>query len=166
MVSTLQDKESSLNDFYCSVGRAKFPDRSYSTHKDPVVKRWLERHPPCELHFTANGSSWMNLVERFFRDLSLQAILPGGLGSALQLVEAIMQYLAQHNLESQALCPEGLKERRSYVRSSEPRRCPLARITLHHYFGDAGLEKLASFDGSTVAVYGRAAKSFALGGLR
>jgi hypothetical protein len=108
----------------------------------------------------------MNLVGRFFRDLSQQAIPPGSFGSVRQLVEAIMQYLAQHNLESQALCPEGLKERRSYIRSSEPGRCPLARITLHYYFGDAGLEKLASFDGSTVAVYGRAAKSFALGGLR
>jgi hypothetical protein len=51
----------------------------------------------------------------------------------------------------------GLKERRSWLRFSEPGRCPLARITLHYYFGDAGLEKLASFDGSTVAVYGGAA---------
>ena len=40
----------------------------------------------------------MNLVERFFRDLSQQAILPGSFGSVRQLVDAIMQYLAQHNL--------------------------------------------------------------------
>jgi hypothetical protein len=40
----------------------------------------------------------MNLVERFFRDLSQQAILPGIFGSVPQLVDAIMQYLAQHNL--------------------------------------------------------------------
>src|SRR5258705_13767239 len=50
---------------------------NYSTHKHPVVKRWLARHPRFELHFTPTGSSWMNLVERFFRDLSQQAILPG-----------------------------------------------------------------------------------------
>jgi len=49
---------------------------NYSTHKHPVVKRWLARHPRFELHFTPTGSSWMNLVERFFRDLSQQAILP------------------------------------------------------------------------------------------
>ena len=55
---------------------------NYSTHKHPVVKRWLARHPRFELHFTPTGSSWMNLVERFFRDLSQQAILPGRFGSA------------------------------------------------------------------------------------
>src|SRR5215510_590025 len=51
-----------------------------------------------ELHFTPTGSSWMNLVERFFRDLSQQAILPGSFGSVRQLIDTIMQYLAQHNL--------------------------------------------------------------------
>jgi transposase len=71
---------------------------NYSTHKHPTIKRWLARHPRFELHFTPTGSSWMNLVERFFRDLSQQAILPGSFGSARQLVDAIMQYLAQHNL--------------------------------------------------------------------
>ena len=71
---------------------------NYSTHKHPVVKRWLARHPRFELHFTPTGSSWMNLVERFFRDLSQQAILPGSFGSVRQLVDAIMEYLAQHNL--------------------------------------------------------------------
>jgi hypothetical protein len=49
----------------------------------------------------------MNLVERFFRDLSQQRILPGSFGRARQLFDAIMQYLAQPNLESQALCLEG-----------------------------------------------------------
>ena len=68
---------------------------NYSTHKHPVIKRWLARHPRFELHFTPTGSSWMNLIERFFRDLSQQAILPG---SVRQLVDAIMQYLTQHNL--------------------------------------------------------------------
>ena len=72
---------------------------NYSTHKHPVIKRWLARHPSFELHFTPTGSSWMNLVERFFRDLSQQAILPGSFGSVRQLVDAIMQYLARHNLK-------------------------------------------------------------------
>jgi transposase len=71
---------------------------NYATHKHPSVRRWLERHPRFELHFTPTSSSWMNLVERFFRDLSQQAILPGSFGSVGQLVDAIMQYLAQHNL--------------------------------------------------------------------
>jgi hypothetical protein len=72
--------------------------RPAAVDKHPVVKRWLARHPRFELHFTPTGSSWMNLVERFFRDLSQQAILPGSFGSVRQLVDAIMQYLAQHNL--------------------------------------------------------------------
>ena len=72
---------------------------NYSTHKHPAIKRWLARHPRFELHFTPTGSSWMNLVERFFRDLSQQAILPGSFGSVRQLVDAIMQYLARHNLK-------------------------------------------------------------------
>jgi transposase len=71
---------------------------NYSTHKHPAIERWLARHPSFELHFTPTGSSWMNLVERFFRDLSPQEILPGSFGSVHQLVDAIMQHLAQHNL--------------------------------------------------------------------
>jgi transposase len=71
---------------------------NYATHKHAAVKRWLARHPRFELHFTPTGSSWMNLVERFFRDLSQQAILPGSFGSVHQLVDAIMHYLAKHNL--------------------------------------------------------------------
>jgi hypothetical protein len=61
--------------------------------------RWLERHPRFQLHFTPTSASWMNVVERFFRDLSQQAILPGSFGSITELVDTINLYLAQHNLE-------------------------------------------------------------------
>jgi transposase len=50
---------------------------NYSTHKHQKVRDWLERHPRFHLHFTPTSASWMNMVERFFRDLSQQAILPG-----------------------------------------------------------------------------------------
>jgi hypothetical protein len=63
------------------------------------VRRWLERHPRFHLHFTPTSASWMNMVERFFRDLSQQAILPGSFGSVAELVDTINLYLAQHNLE-------------------------------------------------------------------
>jgi transposase len=72
---------------------------NYSTHKDQKVRRWLERHPRFHLHFTPTSASWMNMVERFFRDLSQQAILPGSFGSLTELVDAINCYLSQHNLE-------------------------------------------------------------------
>jgi transposase len=72
---------------------------NYSTHKHQKVRHWLERHPRFYLHFTPTSASWMNMVERFFRDLSQQAILPGSFGSVAELVDTINRYLAQHNLE-------------------------------------------------------------------
>jgi transposase len=71
---------------------------NYATHKHAKVKRWLAQRPRFHLHFVPTGSSWLNLVERFFRDLNQQAILPGSFGSVPELVEAIMKYLARHNL--------------------------------------------------------------------
>jgi hypothetical protein len=106
---------------------------NYSTHKHPVVKRWLARHPRFELHFTPTGSSWMNLVERFFRDLSQQAILPGSFGSVRQLVDAIMQYLAQHNLNPKRYVWKA-KERRFWQRSNEPGKRPLEKTKMSLLF--------------------------------
>jgi transposase len=72
---------------------------NYATHKHPKVKQWLAKRPRFHLHFVPTSSSWLNLVERFFRDLSQQAILPGSFGSVPELVDALMQYLARHNLQ-------------------------------------------------------------------
>jgi transposase len=72
---------------------------NYSTHKHQKVRHWLARHPRFHLHFTPTSASWMNMVERFFRDLSQQAILPGSFGSVADLVDTINRYLSQHNLE-------------------------------------------------------------------
>jgi transposase len=44
---------------------------NYATHKHPVVKEWLKRHPRFHMHFTPTSSSWMNMVERFFRDITV-----------------------------------------------------------------------------------------------
>jgi transposase len=71
---------------------------NYATHKTPQVKRWLQRHPRFHLHFTPTSSSWLNLVERFFRDLSQEVVLPGSFGSVQELKEAIFGYLAERNL--------------------------------------------------------------------
>lgn len=82
---------------------------NYATHKHPEVKAWLQainlrhqRRHACErmvLHFTPTASSWMNLVERFFRDLTEDAVREGSFGSVQELVAAIDTYLAQRNLE-------------------------------------------------------------------
>ena len=71
---------------------------NYATPKHAKVKAWLAKHPRFHLHFVPTGSSWLNLVERFFRDLSQQAILPGSFGSVPELVEAIRKYRDRHNL--------------------------------------------------------------------
>lgn len=71
---------------------------NYATHKTPGVKRWLKRHPRFHLHFTPTSSSWLNLVERFFRDLSQDVVLPGSFESVQQLKDAIFGYLSERNL--------------------------------------------------------------------
>jgi transposase len=71
---------------------------NYATHKTPAVKRWLKRHPRFHLHFTPTSSSWLNLVERFFRDLNQDVVLPGSFTSVQELKDAIFSYLAERNL--------------------------------------------------------------------
>jgi transposase len=70
---------------------------NYATHKHAKVKRWLEKHPRFHLHFTPTGSSWMNLVERFFRDLTVDVVREGSFGSVKELVGSIESYLAERN---------------------------------------------------------------------
>jgi len=71
---------------------------NYATHKHPKVRQWLERHPRFITHFTPTGSSWMNLVERFFRDLTVDVVRDGSFASVRDLVADIESYLEQRNL--------------------------------------------------------------------
>jgi transposase len=71
---------------------------NYATHKHPNVQAWLARHPRVHVHFTPTSSSWLNLVERFFRDLTVDVVRDGSFTSTRQLTQAIMQYLAERNL--------------------------------------------------------------------
>ena len=50
---------------------------NYATHKTPAIKRWLARHPRFQLHFVPTGSSWLNLVERWFSELTTKKIKRG-----------------------------------------------------------------------------------------
>jgi|SRR5579872_1048895 len=70
---------------------------NYSTHKHPKVKAWMEKHPRFTMHFTPTSASWMNLVERFFRDISQDCIRKGSFASVQELTDAILAYLAQCN---------------------------------------------------------------------
>lgn len=71
---------------------------NYATHKHPKVKAWIAKHPRVHLHFTPTSSSWLNLVERFFRDLSEDVVREGSFTSTRELTEAMVGYLIERNL--------------------------------------------------------------------
>lgn len=72
---------------------------NYATHKHPAVQRWQKRHPRFIVHFTPTSASWLNMVERFFRDLTSSRIRRGVFASVAELVAAIQSYVTQHNQE-------------------------------------------------------------------
>jgi transposase len=70
---------------------------NYGTHKHPRVKSWLRRHPRVHLHFIPTSSSWLNLVERWFRELSDKRIRRGSFKNVRELIAAIKDYVDSHN---------------------------------------------------------------------
>ena len=70
---------------------------NYGTHKQPNVKRWLSKHRRFHLHFTPTSSSWLNLIEHWFRELTTKRIRRGVFHSVSELVDAIEEYLEAHN---------------------------------------------------------------------
>jgi len=70
---------------------------NYGTHKHPRVKSWLKRHPRFHLHFIPTSSSWLNMVERWFREITEKRIRRGTFKSVPDLIAAIMDYLENHN---------------------------------------------------------------------
>ena len=70
---------------------------NYATHKHDNVKAWLAKHPRFHLHFIPTSSSWLNLVERWFREITDKAIRRGSFGSLDDLIAAIEEYIRVHN---------------------------------------------------------------------
>ena len=70
---------------------------NYGTHKHPRVKSWLGRHPRFKLHFTPTSSSWLNLVERWFREITDKRIRRGSFKNVQMLITTIQQYIDTHN---------------------------------------------------------------------
>jgi transposase len=70
---------------------------NYATHNHPEVKKWLARHPRFVMHFTPTSASWLNMVERFFRDITEKRIRRDAFASVAELELAIELYVAQHN---------------------------------------------------------------------
>jgi transposase len=70
---------------------------NYATHKHPNVQKWLKKHPRFHMHFTPTSASWLNMVERFFRDITTERLRRGVFTSVPELVTAIDDYVAHHN---------------------------------------------------------------------
>lgn len=70
---------------------------NYGTHKHPKVLAWLNRNPRFHCHFIPTSSSWLNIIERFFRELTSKPVRRGSFGSVAELEQAIRNYIEQHN---------------------------------------------------------------------
>jgi transposase len=71
-----------------------------ATHKHPVVQQWLEKHPRFYIYFTPISASWLNMIKRFFRDISENRLRRGVFTSVPELTAAIKEYVAAHNENS------------------------------------------------------------------
>lgn len=72
---------------------------NYAAHKHPRVMSWLKRHPRFHMHFIPTSSSWLNLIERFFREITDKQIRRGSFASVRQLIDAITRFIDAHNAD-------------------------------------------------------------------
>jgi transposase len=107
---------------------------NYGTHKHPNVTAWLAKHPRFHLHFTPTSSSWLNLVERWFRELTEKAIRRGVFHSVNDLITAIEDYLKASNDNPEAIHLD--RHRRADPRQGRPwtSRAPASgKSIMRHY---------------------------------
>jgi transposase len=97
---------------------------NYGTHTHADVKDWLKEHPRYYLHFTPTGASWLNLVERFFAEITDRRIRRGTFRSVQQLVRAIASYIRQRNTTPKPFIwtakPAGILRKIKRNRASKP----------------------------------------------
>src|SRR6516162_6228739 len=80
---------------------------NYGTHKHEKVRRFLERHRRFKVHYIPTSSSWLNLVERWFGELSGKAVRRGSFASVPDLIQAILDFIAQWNAAPTPFCLDG-----------------------------------------------------------
>jgi transposase len=71
---------------------------NYGTHKHPKVQEWCDRHPRFHFHFTPTSASWLNLVERWFREITDKRIRRGSFSSVSHLIQAIDGFIQENNI--------------------------------------------------------------------
>ena len=74
---------------------------NYATHKHPTVQQWLAKHPRLNMHFTPTSASWLNMVERWFREITDKRIRRGTFRNVPALIETIKNYIDNHNQNPQ-----------------------------------------------------------------
>jgi transposase len=75
---------------------------NYGTHKHPRVQSWLQRHQRFHMHFIPTSSSWLNMVERWFREITDKRLRRGTFANVRSLIQAITDYIKNHNQKPQA----------------------------------------------------------------
>lgn len=70
---------------------------NYATHKHPKVRSWLTKNPRFHIHFTPTSASWLNMVERFFREITNKRLRRGVFHSVEELIQAIEAYIVNYN---------------------------------------------------------------------
>ena len=98
---------------------------NYATHKHPAVRAWLDKHPRVHFHFIPTSSSWLNLVERFFSELTTRQLKRLAVTSVDQLIEAINHYIDRRNDNPHPLSGPPLHN------PSSPRSAKRKRLWLH-----------------------------------
>ena len=100
---------------------------NYGTHKHEDVRAWLAKHPRFHLHFIPTSSSWLNLVERWFRELTDKAIRRASFTSVAELIAAIEDYLGAYNKDPKPLVWTATAE--SILEKLKRGRVALAELT-------------------------------------
>jgi len=100
---------------------------NYGTHKHERVRQWLAKHRRFQLHFTPTSSSWLNLVERWFGEITRKRIRRGSFGSVAELVAAIEEYIQVNNENPKPF----VWTKRTEEILEKLRHCKAAAVTLH-----------------------------------
>ena len=101
---------------------------NYSTHKHPKVKQWIQRHKRFHLHFIPTSSSWLNLVERWFGEITRKRIRRGVFKSVKELIEAIQNYVKTNEPKLQTFVGPN-ESMKSWKRSTGCSQHPLHHTT-------------------------------------
>ena len=100
---------------------------NYGTHTHENVRQWIAKHPRFNLHFTPTGSSWLNLVERWFAEITRKRIRRGSFSSVRELIDAIDDYIKINNKNPKAF----LWTKTAKQILAKVRRCKAVAVTLH-----------------------------------